>query len=106
VRDEDTEDNTVGNEAPDIVSGLAHEPVQQLRTCDHRMIFPGTIAFGKCQKSEKRKECRSRRGRGDVNTGRHLRRMESEVSEGSDGDETWEELTMKDIGVTLPEKIR
>jgi hypothetical protein len=70
------------------------------------MVFPETIAFGKCQKSKRRKECRSRRGRGDVNTGRHLMRVELEVSEGSEGDETREEFTMKDIGVTLPEKIR
>jgi hypothetical protein len=106
VRDEDTEDNTVDNEPPNIPSGLAHEPVEELGTCDHRMVFPGTIAFGKCQKSERRNECRSRRGRGDVNTGRHLMRVESEVSEGSEGDETWEEFTTTDIGVTLPEKIR
>jgi hypothetical protein len=33
-------------------------------------------------------------------------RVELEVSEGSEGDETWEEFTMRDIGVTLPEKIR
>jgi hypothetical protein len=105
VRDGDTKDNTMDNEAPDILSGLAHEPVHQLRTCDHRMVFPGTIALGKCQQSETRKECRSRTG-GDVNTGRHLMRVELEASEGSKGDETCEEFTMTDIGVTLPAKIR
>jgi hypothetical protein len=106
VRDEDTEDNTVDNEAPDILSGLAHEPVEELGTCDHRMVFPGTIAFGKCQQCVRRKECRSLRGRGEVNTGRHLMRIESEASKGSEGAETWEEFTTTDIGVTLPEKIR
>jgi hypothetical protein len=42
-----------------------------------------------------------RRGRGDVNTGRHLMRNESAVSKGSEGDETSEAFTMRDIGMIL-----
>jgi hypothetical protein len=53
VRDEDTKDSTADNEPPDILSGLAHEPEEKLGTWDHHRVFPGTNAFGKCQKRGK-----------------------------------------------------
>jgi hypothetical protein len=33
-------------------------------------------------------------------------RIESELSKGSEGEETREEFTMREIGVTLPERMR